>query len=68
MDVIVVGANVGGSVAAGDLSATGANVVLLERDLKRKKPCGGAIPPTALTEFGIPAGVIERKTRRAARP
>ncbi len=65
MDVIVVGANIGGSVAAGDLAATGANVTLLERDLKRKKPCGGAIPPTALTEFGIPNSIIERKTRRA---
>ena len=65
MDVIVVGANIGGSVAAGDLAATGANVILLERDLKRKKPCGGAIPPKALSEFGIPNSIIERKTRRA---
>jgi geranylgeranyl reductase len=65
MDVIVVGANVGGSVAAGDLAAVGANVILLERDLKRKKPCGGAIPPRVLSEFGVPSSVIERKTRRA---
>jgi geranylgeranyl reductase len=54
MDVIVVGANCGGSVAAGDLAATGADVIMLERDLKRKKPCGGAIPPKAMSEFGIP--------------
>jgi geranylgeranyl reductase len=65
VDVIVVGANIGGSVAAGDLAATGANVILLERDLKRKKPCGGAIPPKALSEFGIPNAIIERKTKRA---
>ena len=65
MRVIVVGANVGGSIAAGDLAATGADVLLLERDLKRKKPCGGAIPPRALEEFGIPAHIVERKTRRA---
>ncbi len=63
--VIVVGANIGGSVAAGDLAASGAEVVLLERDLKRKKPCGGAIPPKAMMEFGIPARIIERKTTRA---
>jgi geranylgeranyl reductase len=65
MDVIVVGANVGGSIAAGDLAAIGANVVLLERDLKRKKPCGGAIPPKAISEFGVPSSIIERKTTRA---
>jgi geranylgeranyl reductase len=65
MDVIVVGANIGGSVAAGDLAAVGANVVLLERDLKRKKPCGGAIPPRVISEFGVPTRIIERKTRRA---
>ena len=65
MDVIVVGANVGGSVAAGDLAAIGANVILLERDLKRKKPCGGAIPPRVMSEFGVPSRIIERKTRRA---
>ncbi len=65
MDVIVVGANVGGSVAAGDLAASGANVTLLERDFKRKKPCGGAIPPKAITEFGIPEAIIERRTKRA---
>jgi geranylgeranyl reductase len=66
MDVIVVGANCGGSVAAGDLAATGANVILLERDVKRKKPCGGAIPPKAMSEFGIPRSIIERKVTRAA--
>jgi geranylgeranyl reductase len=65
MKVIVVGANVGGSVAAGDLAASGAEVTLLERDFKRKKPCGGAVPPKALQEFGIPQTIIERKTRRA---
>ena len=65
MDVIVVGANCGGSVAAGDLAATGANVIMLERDLKRKKPCGGAIPPKAMSEFGIPRSIIERKVTQA---
>jgi geranylgeranyl reductase len=65
MKVIVVGANLGGSVAAGDLAATGAEVLLIERDLKRKKPCGGAIPPKAVSEFGVPSEIIERKVRRA---
>jgi geranylgeranyl reductase len=62
---IVVGANVAGSVAAGDLAASGFDVLLLERDLKRKKPCGGAIPPKAIAEFGVPSEIIERKTKRA---
>jgi geranylgeranyl reductase len=66
MDVIVVGANCGGSVAAGDLAAIGANVILLERDLNRKKPCGGAIPPKAMSEFNIPRSIIERRVTRAA--
>jgi geranylgeranyl reductase len=65
MDVIVVGANIGGAVSAGDLAASGHNVIMLERDLKRKKPCGGAIPPKAISEFGVPSRIIERKTKRA---
>jgi geranylgeranyl reductase len=65
MRVLVVGANIGGAVAAGDLAATGWDVTLIERDLKRKKPCGGAIPPKAISEFGIPESIIERKTTRA---
>jgi geranylgeranyl reductase len=66
MDAIVVGANCGGSIAAGDLAAAGANVILLERDVRRKKPCGGAIPPKAMSEFGIPRSIIERKVTHAA--
>jgi geranylgeranyl reductase len=66
MDAIVVGANCGGSIAAGDLAAAGANVIMLERDVRRKKPCGGAIPPKALSEFGIPRSIIERRVTHAA--
>jgi geranylgeranyl reductase len=65
MRVLVVGGNIGGAVAAGDLAAAGHEVTIVERDLKRKKPCGGAVPPKAMTEFGIPQGIIERKTRQA---
>ena len=42
------------------------DVILLERDLKRKKPCGGAIPPKAMSEFGIPRSIIERTVTHAA--
>ena len=65
MRALVVGANIGGAIAAGDLAATGWDVTLLEKDLKRKKPCGGAIPPKAISEFGIPEAIIERRTTRA---
>jgi geranylgeranyl reductase len=63
---VVVGANCGGSVAARELAAAGAEVILLERDVKRKKPCGGAIPPKAIAEFDIPASIIERTVTQAA--
>jgi geranylgeranyl reductase len=65
MRILVVGGNIGGSVAAGDLAAAGHEVTVVERDLKRKKPCGGAVPPKAMTEFGIPQSIIERKTKTA---
>ncbi len=65
MRVLVVGGNIGGAVTAGDLAANGHDVTVVERDLKRKKPCGGAIPPKAMTEFGIPQSIIERKTKHA---
>ncbi len=59
--VIVVGSSVGGSIAANTLRDLGVDVILLERDLKYIKPCGGAIPPLAFTEYGLPESLIDRK-------
>ncbi|MBE1236320.1 geranylgeranyl diphosphate reductase [Phaeovibrio sulfidiphilus] len=56
-DVVVVGGGPAGATAAFDLALEGRNVVLLDRD-DRVKPCGGAIPPVAMREFGIPESAL----------
>ena len=52
-DAVVVGGGPSGAVAAADLARAGLRVALLDR-AGRIKPCGGAIPPIAVREFGIP--------------
>ncbi len=63
--IVVVGASVGGSTAANTLAEAGVPVILLERDLSFVKPCGGALPPIAFTEFDIPEELISRKIHNA---
>ncbi len=63
--VVVVGASVGGSTAAETLARAGVPVLMLERDLSRVKPCGGAVPPVAFSEFDLPQSLISRKVHRA---
>jgi geranylgeranyl reductase len=36
---------------------------MLERELVKPKPCGGAVPPAAFAEFDIPQHLIDRKVR-----
>jgi geranylgeranyl diphosphate/geranylgeranyl-bacteriochlorophyllide a reductase len=59
--VLVVGSSVGGSIAADTLRDLGIDVTLLERDLNYIKPCGGAVPPMAFTEWNLPHDLIDRK-------
>lgn len=76
-DAVVVGGGPAGATAAADLARRGRSVLLLDR-AGRIKPCGGALPPRALGEFGIPesllvaratgATVISPKDRRVHMP
>ncbi|NOZ24831.1 MAG: geranylgeranyl reductase family protein [Nitrospirae bacterium] len=52
--VLVVGGGPAGATAARRLAASGIEVVLVERDLCHRKPCGGGIASSALEELGIP--------------
>lgn len=51
-DVVVVGGGPSGATAAEDLVRSGHSVALLDRE-GRIKPCGGAIPPRLMEDFGI---------------
>lgn len=61
--VLIVGASVGGATAAITLRGLGVETLLIERELVQAKPCGGAVPPAAFTEFDLPQELIDRKVR-----
>ena len=52
-DAVVVGGGPCGATAASELARRGRSVLLLDR-AGRIKPCGGAIPPRLIQDFGIP--------------
>jgi geranylgeranyl reductase len=56
-DAVVVGGGPAGATAATELARRGRSVVLLDR-AGRIKPCGGAIPPRLIRDFGIPDSLI----------
>ncbi len=56
-DVVVVGGGPAGATAAHELARAGRSVLLIDR-AGRIKPCGGAIPPVLIREFGIPDHLI----------
>lgn len=62
--VLIVGASVGGATAAITLRGLGVETVLLEKELVRAKPCGGAVPPAAFSEFDLPQSLIDRKVKQ----
>nr|WP_294506955.1 geranylgeranyl diphosphate reductase [uncultured Rhodopila sp.] len=63
-DAVVVGGGPSGSTAATELARAGRSVVLLDR-AGRIKPCGGAIPPRLIRDFGIPDSLICAKITSA---
>ena len=60
-DVAVIGGGPSGAVAAALLAKAGISTILIERNLKNVKPCGGAIPLGLIKEFNIPDELIEKK-------
>lgn len=62
-DVVIAGGGPAGSVAARTLAAHGVKVLLVEKDLKRVKPCGGAVPSVAFEEFNLPEEQITKKIK-----
>lgn len=52
-DAVVVGGGPSGATAAAELARLGKSVLMLDRG-GRIKPCGGAIPPRLIKDFGIP--------------
>ncbi|MDR7101574.1 geranylgeranyl diphosphate reductase [Croceicoccus sp. BE223] len=63
-DAVVVGGGPSGATAANDLAAAGHKVLLLDR-AGRIKPCGGAVPPRLLEEFGIPDHLLVARAKAA---
>ena len=63
-DVIVIGGGPAGATAANDLAERGLKVAMLDK-AGRIKPCGGAIPPRLIRDFGIPLDLLKARVSLA---
>jgi geranylgeranyl reductase len=63
-DAAVIGGGPAGATAAADLARGGHSVLLLDK-AGRIKPCGGAIPPRTLTEFGVSDNLLVARVNGA---
>jgi geranylgeranyl reductase len=63
-DAVVVGGGPSGATAATELARQGLSVLMLDRD-GRIKPCGGAIPPRLIRDFGIPDHLVVARVTSA---
>ncbi|MDZ7824090.1 MAG: geranylgeranyl diphosphate reductase [Ahrensia sp.] len=63
-DIIIIGGGPAGATAAHDLAKQNRSVLLVDRE-GRIKPCGGAVPTKAISEFDIPQSQIVAKSNAA---
>ncbi|MBF0458471.1 MAG: geranylgeranyl reductase family protein [Nitrospirae bacterium] len=61
IDIAVIGGGPAGATAAKLLSRAKRETVLIERNLKNEKPCGGGILSKAFKEFDIPRQLIKKR-------
>jgi len=61
--VLIVGGGPGGAIAGRVLAENGLEAVIIERSFSKPKPCGGAIPPLVISEFGVPPEIIDCRMR-----
>ncbi|MBF0553992.1 MAG: geranylgeranyl reductase family protein [Nitrospirae bacterium] len=61
VDIAVIGGGPAGATAARLLSRANRETILIERDLKNIKPCGGGLIGKAFTAFDIPLSLIKKK-------
>lgn len=59
--VLVIGGGPAGAIAASVLCGNGIEVILIEKNLSSRKPCGGGIPSLAFREFAIPPDQVHRE-------
>ena len=64
--VLVVGGGPGGAIAARTLAENGLDTLVIERSFTRPKPCGGAVPPLVISEFGVPAHILDCRMKTCA--
>ena len=63
-DVAVIGGGPAGATAARDHARRGRSVALIDK-AGRIKPCGGAIPPRLIRDFGIPDRLLKARVSSA---
>lgn len=63
-DIVVVGGGPAGATAAHEAAQRGHSVLLIDR-AGRTKPCGGAIPPRLMRDFGIPESLLVARATSA---